>query len=459
MIWQALSRVERSWRRLVDRFLPPVATGRAAGEADSSRLLVSVLLMVCLVLVALIAAWQLERQRSHVSDALMLCLLASFGLALRLVGRGRARLAAALALTSSWAVLCASGVWAFGLTDVALPAMLLPVMIAGLLQHWRAVALLSSLSIAAAWCMAWAQAAGILTPRAALPWPAALDLSGFLVVGTGLILVYGDHLRGQHDRLAAEQLERQRVEAEREALIAQLAASNEALERFAYSVSHDLKSPLVTITGFASRLGTDLSSGRADRAERYLDRISHAAGHMGSLLDELLKLSRAGRVLQTPQPVDLGDVLTELRALLQTRLEAAGMALRVDGYLPVVRGDRQRLLTVFQNLIENATKFTGGQAQPTVTIRCVELDMSVNQATFAVTDNGQGFDPAEGERIFGVFQQLRPQDDGLGIGLALVRRIVEAHAGRIRAESDGVGQGACFLVTLPLPCADEVALS
>ena len=239
------------------------------------------------------------------------------------------------------------------------------------------------------------------------------------------------------------------AEAEREALITRLEQSNAELERFTYTVSHDLKSPLITIKGFLSWLRADLAQGRTDRLDRSMDRIANAAEHMGRLLDELLELSRIGRLTNSSQRIDLGQLAGEAAELVNARLEEAGMAVVVAPDLPAVFGDRPRLLEVLQNLIENAAKFTGEQPEPRVTVGCAGTDEQLGWPLLYVRDNGQGFDPAYSERIFGLFDQLDASQEGTGLGLAMAKRIIEVHGGRIWAESAGLGQGACFWFTLP----------
>ncbi len=242
---------------------------------------------------------------------------------------------------------------------------------------------------------------------------------------------------------------RKAAEAEREALIRQLEQSNAELERFTYTVSHDLKSPLITIQGFLGWLRADLTSGRADRLDRSLDRIDKAAGHMAHLLDELLELSRIGRLVNPPEDVRLGDLVSEVADLLATTLAERGVTWSVVEPLPVVHGDRQRLLEVIQNLVDNAAKYTDGQPEPRITIGQAGVEPGSHWPVVYVRDNGDGFEPAHAERIFGLFEQLNPGRGGTGIGLTLVRRIVETHGGRVWAESAGRGQGASFYFTLP----------
>ena len=178
------------------------------------------------------------------------------------------------------------------------------------------------------------------------------------------------------------------LRAHEEALRAErtdLAAKNAELERFNYTVSHDLKTPLVTIRGFAGLAATDLADGRNEAVRKDLGRIVAAADKMHHLLDDLLELSRIGRVVHPPLDVDLADLVKDAIELLKGPLEAKRIEPQVAADLPTVRADRRRLLEVLQNLIENATKFTGSQAQPKIEVGwCRD-----GEAVFFVRDNGQ----------------------------------------------------------------------
>ncbi len=240
--------------------------------------------------------------------------------------------------------------------------------------------------------------------------------------------------------------ERKRVEEEREHLIRELEAKNAELERFTYTVSHDLKSPLITIKGFAGALLQDVAVGRQERVQHDLQRISAATDKMADLLKDLLELSRIGRMMNPPTDVKLDKLVPEVLELLAGIIQQRPIQVTVQPGLPTVRGDRRRLTEVFQNLIENAVRFLGDQAQP-----CIEIGVRGEGAerVFFVRDNGMGIEPRYHETVFGLFNKLDARTPGTGIGLALVRRIVEVHGGRIWVESAGARQGATFCFTLP----------
>lgn len=236
------------------------------------------------------------------------------------------------------------------------------------------------------------------------------------------------------------------VESEREKLIEELEANNAELERFTYTVSHDLKSPLITIKGFLGYIKEDARSGNVLRLESDLERISNATDKMQRLLNDLLELSRVGRLSNKHEELLLNDLVTEALELIHGRISQRGIAVHFEENLPVVFGDRQRMLEVLQNLIDNAAKFMGDQPSPRIEIgQQGEMD---GKPVFFVRDNGIGISPEHKNRIFGLFDKLNVNTDGTGVGLALVKRIVEFHGGRIWVES-ALGKGSTFLFTLP----------
>jgi PAS domain S-box-containing protein len=240
--------------------------------------------------------------------------------------------------------------------------------------------------------------------------------------------------------------ERVRGNAEREALIAQLKAKNAELERFTYTVSHDLKSPLITIQGFLGFLEQAALAGDVEQVKADIGRISNAASKMQKLLEDLLELSRIGRVVNAPQAVPLGELAHETVGLLTGQLMERGVEVIIAADLPVVYGDRPRLLEVLQNLVENAVKYMGEQPRPRVEIGLRYHD---DEPVFFVRDNGIGIEPRYHERVFDLFARLDQKSTGAGVGLAIVKRIVEVHGGRIWVESEGGGRGSTFCFVLP----------
>lgn len=240
--------------------------------------------------------------------------------------------------------------------------------------------------------------------------------------------------------------QRKWIEAEREILIEELEHKNTELERFTYTVSHDLKSPLITIKGFLGFLEQDALSGNQTRFKSDIQRISDATNKMQSLLNELLNLSRVGRLVNESQQVNFNEIVTEALDLVHGRLQTNKIQVQVQENLSNVYGDRPRLVEVLQNLIDNAAKFVVNQPKPLIQIgqNGFENEMPI----FYVRDNGIGIDTAHHDRIFGLFNKLDAESEGTGVGLALVKRIVELHGGKIWVESH-LGKGATFYFTLP----------
>ena len=258
-------------------------------------------------------------------------------------------------------------------------------------------------------------------------------------------------LEAMRRRLVEGLADLERGRQEREGLIADLEAKNDEMERFAYTVSHDLKSPLITIQSFLGLIRRDLEKGRSDRIDRDFERIARAAAGMFDMLDDLLALSRVGRLVGEPEPVDLGGLLAEVAEVVDGPRAAKGVALEIADDLPTVAGDPTRLRTVFQNLIENSIKFIGKGETPRIAVTArLEKDF----AEVAVEDNGIGIDPEKSEGLFDLFRQEDCSAEGSGIGLALVQRIVRVHGGRVWVESEGLGQGCRIALTLPLAAAN-----
>ncbi len=248
--------------------------------------------------------------------------------------------------------------------------------------------------------------------------------------------------------LVGEIGERRRIQAEREKLIRELERRNDEMERFNYTVSHDLKAPLVTIKGFLGLVSQDLERGELETARNDMQQIGKAAERMYDLLDDLLELSRIGRVIHEPETVPLREIALEALETLTRVVEEKGVRVDIAEGMPAVHVDRMRACELLQNLLENAIRFMGDQPEPRVELGARREG---DRVIVHVRDNGIGIDPKYHETVFGLFDRLDTGAEGTGIGLALVRRIAEAHDGRVWVESEGAGQGCTFYVSLPAP--------
>ncbi len=295
-------------------------------------------------------------------------------------------------------------------------------------------------------------------------WAYALYALGLVALAGVAAVIYSQHQEAVRERAVAgherERVrERERLIEERERLVeereklhaeladsnAELASKNAELERFNYTVTHDLKSPLVTIKGFLGMLERDIGKDDRERVEHDIRRVNSAADKMQRLLNELLELSRAGDATRmTQEQVPLSDLAHEALELIEGLARERGVAVEVETELPVVTGDPMRLLQVYQNLLANAVKYLGDQGSPRI-----EVGMRPGgEQVFFVRDNGRGIDPRFHLKVFELFERLEAAEEGSGVGLAVVKRIVELHGGRVWVESEGEGHGSTFCFTL-----------
>ena len=232
---------------------------------------------------------------------------------------------------------------------------------------------------------------------------------------------------------------------ERKQAAEKLRVTNAEVERFAYQVAHDLKSPLMTIKTFLGYLEKDIKPNESESVAKDLGFIRGAADKMERMLGELLKLARFGHSGSSPVEVPLQEIVKEALSLVAGQIAEREVEVTVTQKPIWLTGDRSRLVGAYQNLVDNAVKFLGDQPNPRIEIG---WEPEGNENVFFVRDNGKGIDPRQHVNVFGLFEKLDASAPGSGMGLALVKRIVQVHGGRIWVESDGLGQGSSFRFTL-----------
>jgi signal transduction histidine kinase len=262
-----------------------------------------------------------------------------------------------------------------------------------------------------------------------------------------------DSLEQEREQLKQEIANRERIEqelseanADLETSKQDLERSNQELEKFAYVASHDLQEPLRKVQTFADRLASKYTDKLGDDGKLYLERMQESTGRMRVLIQDLLAYSRVRGETKDFVTVDLNEVVGEVVSDLEVRLEQSGGRIEV-GDLPALQGDPLQMRQVFQNLIGNALKFKQPDVAPEVKVSAKRVG---DDYEISVKDNGIGFEQHYADRVFEVFQRLHGRSDyeGTGIGLAIVRKVMEKHGGSIRVESSP-GQGSQFFLTLP----------
>jgi light-regulated signal transduction histidine kinase (bacteriophytochrome) len=225
----------------------------------------------------------------------------------------------------------------------------------------------------------------------------------------------------------------------------ELASANRELESFSYSVSHDLRAPLRAIDGFSQILQEDYRDKLDDEGKRLLGVVRDNTRRMGVLIDDILKFSRAGRTEFSFVQIDMENLAREVGTELRASA-ASDLQIEIES-IPPAQGDRAMMHQVFVNLLSNAIKFSRTRATPKITVGSF---IEGNEVVYFVRDNGVGFDMQYADKLFGVFQRLHGMDEfeGTGIGLAIVKRVVTRHGGRVWAESK-LGEGATMYFSLP----------
>lgn len=223
---------------------------------------------------------------------------------------------------------------------------------------------------------------------------------------------------------------------------AELEKRTAEMERFVYTVSHDLRRPLITISGLAGLAEFDIEKGDLEKARESLRVIVRSVENMDALLSDILELSRIGRVINPPEDVPFELIVKEAIDQLADVIRKKDVEIKVAEGMPAVRVDRERLVEALVNLIDNSIKYTRKDTRP-------EIEIFYRDGAFCVRDNGIGIPESQREKVFELFYKVDPKSDGTGVGLSIVRRIIEVHGGRIWIESDGCSWTA-FCFTLPV---------
>ncbi|HWG84625.1 MAG TPA: HAMP domain-containing sensor histidine kinase, partial [Deinococcales bacterium] len=293
-------------------------------------------------------------------------------------------------------------------------------------------------------------AAGV-TGTAKVPFPAASPQHGSLLLAgrTGGVLPWSASERRLLEaavRSIALAFERVRFTTRLAEQKAELESRNQEQETFIYTVSHDLRAPLLSIQGMATLLRDAVNQDDPGEVEFLLERIDRNVATMGSLIGDLLQLSRVGRMVEDASLVNVGEVLETVLTELKPRVEACGALIDVPLEWPEVMYPRSEVYQLLSNTLGNAVKFScGTKPQPRI---AVSWTREAHWVTLRVSDNGPGIAEAQRTRVFDLFRKLDVKSEGTGVGLAIVKRIVERHGGKVWVEDSPLG-GASFAFTLP----------
>jgi signal transduction histidine kinase len=365
----------------------------------------------------------------------------------QLLNWGYIRFVGILIVSTTWMIFTSAMLFSAGYNNAAFMGYLVVVVCASLILNWRAAIGWGIFSVITSATLLQ------LGEKGYLPEPIeSIDHTDIWIAQTCYIIVttvlLSQATRKIDEAFAKAQneiKERKRVEAEREMFIKELETKNAELERFTYTVSHDLKSPLITIGGYLGFLERNGHAGKMDMFDNDIRRVREAAEKMQNLLNDLLELSRIGRLINPSEKIEFCKIVEDALALVDGQLRKRNVQVTVQENLPIVFGDRMRLVEVLQNLLDNAAKYMGNQTSPKIEIGS-RTDDGMN--FFYVKDNGIGISEEHHNRVFGLFNKLDPKSEGTGIGLALVKRTIEVHGGRIWIESSGAEKGTTFWFTL-----------
>ncbi len=352
---------------------------------------------------------------------------------------------AALAVTF---ILAITGFATFGngLYDIGVLGFPVVLIVAGLILKGSVIWRLTLLILLCMGWLAFGNLAGLYhtVPGSANPLEDFFIAAFIMLVAGNSVFRLAQTVFSNLSRAERENAIRREAEKQLNDVISKLNAKNHELDRFAIRVSHDLKTPLITIAGFLGFLEKDLKAGDNTRAEKNFSQINEAAKSMGKFVDDLLDLSRIGRIIKPPENVAFSEIVSDALKAADGLLRAKQVHVESEAIFPFVRVDRGRAAQVLQNLITNAVKFMGDQKEPKIRIGFQEIE---GEHIFSVSDNGIGISPEHHDKIFELFSKLDPETEGTGIGLGVSKRIIDLHGGRIWVQSE-FGKGATFYFTL-----------
>ena len=277
-----------------------------------------------------------------------------------------------------------------------------------------------------------------------------------LLISTTVLLIFLAHklrvrsmeryqLRLEHD-IDARTRELQQKQKKLAEVADELSIKNEEIQRFAFAVSHDLKSPLNSIKGIASLIPMEMDIDQNPDMKEYVTYIDETCDTMNSLINDITKIAKLGKIENHIELLDTKEILDLARNLVIGRLKERNVNLIIDERLPNIYGDRNRIIQVFENLLDNAIKYMGDQKLPVIKIQAVpQKDVVV----FKVLDNGSGMDENALSKLFVPFERFDGTVEGTGLGLYMIKKIVESHGGTISAASEGKGKGTTFTLHLP----------
>ncbi len=274
----------------------------------------------------------------------------------------------------------------------------------------------------------------------------------------GKLIRYDGLLEDISDRKQAEE-EIAKYTEQLENANRKLEASQHELEEFIYTISHDLKTPIVSMQGFAGLLAENLAGKLDEKSSKYLERISANAENMEALLKDLLDLSRIGRIEDEPQVINFKKLVDDIFESFSVAASTKNILLLCSDSLPNISGRQKRIREALENLIDNAIKYMPGKEGAIIEVGydpCIESS-DHNRGAFFIRDNGEGIPKKFHEKIFNIFQRARLDKDktsGTGVGLSIVKRVIETHGGTIWLESKP-GEGTTFYFTLPVIDSDE----